>query len=636
MIRLTTALLIPLVVLAAPAQALTLSVGTGAGCDYPTLHDAFVAIRTQPGEHHIHIRTENYATPNGTGYVPAVAQSGVFLEGGYAECTDAAPNNDPGAPVPVFNAAGGAATHALDLWLDGLVGTFQLRRMQITGGDAFNGSDERNNVGGGLMVRGPASVLLGRGLVIQGNGAGRGGGVGLVGGPVNTGSTVAKVDLYITEGAQIMNNSAAAEGGGIYCGGATELGQPSVKRHGTIVLVDGIIGFNQASTGGGFHCYGSVEGGGGFQPRPSAGSAALVIGNQSHAQACGAGNATLDASLPTDAEGYRKLGAADGSNGLLAIVNNTGIHPGLCLSGSYLLGTNNRPRGPSRFRLQNLYVGGQRGEGVNGLFLSDGLQLRVQPSGRTTTCEFFNPLKSCVTFENNAYEAQSGTPLVAASLISDWGLTTAADIELVRATLRDNTAYIALLTQSGGMMKIQSSIFTDNTVLPRTGDTAGTGLFTAHNDGKIRIEHTTIVMDTPLDRFVQLYDSGSAVARASIFSSSVAPAPVSVSVGSGALPSQFSREWCGFFQIASDFASHTQVSDPTSGSFTVLPPSALQLDPVTHAPGPDLVDRCTPSVTHDYHGAEFGSLSYYPTDPPADIGAVENRDDVIFENGLES
>jgi hypothetical protein len=610
------------------ARALTLSVGTGAGCDHATLHDAFVAIRTEPGEHHIHIRTETYATPNGTGYVPAVAQTGVFLEGGYTECTDAAPNGDPGAPVPVFDASGGAATHALDLRLDGLVGTFQLRRMEITGGDAFSGSDERNNVGGGLRVTGPASVLLGRGLVIRNNGAGRGGGVALVGGPVNSGSVIDKVDLYITEGAQVINNGAAAEGGGIYCGGATELGQPSVGRHGTIVFVDGIIGFNDAATGGGFDCHGSVEGGGGLQPRPAAGAAALVIGNNSRSQACGAGNATLDAALATDADGYRPLGAAENSNGLLAIVNNTGIHPGLCLSGSYQLGTTNHPLGASRFRLRNLYVAGQRGEGVNGLFLREGIQLRVQPSGRRTRCEFFNPLASCVMFEDNAFEAQSDPAISPASLVSAYGVDEPADLELVRATARGNMAHTAMLSQSGGLMAIESSVFDDNEVLPWPGSALGTSLFYAYNGGKIRVEHATVLTDAALDRFFYLQGSSTAVARAGIFASSVAPAPANV--GGTAPPAQFTREWCGFFQSTADFASHTVVTDPTSGVFTTLPPGALQLDPLTLAPGDDLVDRCTPSVQHDYHGAGFGSLSYYPTDPPADIGAVENRDDVIF------
>ncbi len=615
------------------ARALTVSVGTGAGCDHPTLHDAFVAIRTLPGEHHIRIRNEIYTTPNGTGYVPAVAQTGVYLEGGYEECTDPAPDGDPGDPVPVFDAAGGAATHALELRLAGLVGTFQLRRMMITGGDAFDGSDERNNAGGGLSIRGPASVLLGRGLVIQGNGAGRGGGVALVGGPVNSGSTVARIDLYIAEGAQIIDNSAAAEGGGIYCGGATELGQPSVNRHGSIVLVDGTIGFNEAATGGGFHCYGSIEGGGGFQPRPSAGGAALVIGNRSHAQACAAGNATLDASLPLDDEGYRPLGASEGGNGLLAIVNNTGIHPGLCLSGSYQLGTTNRPQGASRFRLRNLYVGGQRGVGTTGLTVFEGIQLRVQPSGRHVQCEFFAPLDSCVTLEDNAYEAQPGTSSTSSSLASAFGVGEPADLELVRATVRGNTAHTAMLVQGGGLLQVQSSVFADNVVLPEAGSTAGASLFNANSDGKIRIEHATVLLDTPLDRFFYLQGSSTAVARASIFASSASPAPANI--GGTAAPSQFTREWCGFFQDTSDFATHAVVPDPTSGDFVTIPTAGFELDPETFSPGDTLVDRCTPSVAFDYHGAGFGSLSYYPDDPPADIGAVENRDDVIFADGFE-
>ena len=203
----------------------------------------------------------------------------------------------------------------------------------------------------------------------------------------------------------------------------------------------------------------------------------------------------------------------------------------------------------------------------------------------------------------------------------------------MRATVRGNLAHTAMLSQSGGVTRIESSVFDDNEVLPWPTSTAGTSLVGAYNGGQIRIEHATVLSDTPLDRFFYLHGSSTVAARAGIFASSASPAPTNV--GGTAPPSQFAREWCGFFQDTSDFAAHTVVPDPGSGTFVTIAPAGFELDPVTHAPGDALVDRCTPSVETDYHGNAFGSGVYYPGDPPADIGAVENRDDVIFADGFE-
>ena len=98
----------------------------------------------------------------------------------------------------------------------------------------------------------------------------------------------------------------------------------------------------------------------------------------------------------------------------------------------------------------------------------------------------------------------------------------------------------------------------------------------------------------------------------------------------------FTRRWCGFFQRTSDFASHTQVVDPTLGGFTVLPPGDFGLDPQTFAPGVGLVDWCTTSVVTDFHGNAFGSAQFYPVAVSADIGAVETQLPAdIFSDGFE-
>jgi predicted outer membrane repeat protein len=249
-------------------RAVTLTIGSQAGCTNVTLQSAFDTIRTLSGSHELRIMKGNYAVPDGMIYDPVsgISQSAVFVVGGFTNCADPAPSGDPTADADraVFNGAGGLARSVLDLEIHGRVGTFQMRRIVLRGGDAGNGSNELYNIGGGMAVHGRASVLLGLGTSIKNNAAGRGGGVALVGSPIGSGSVASafKADLYITEGADITQNSAAAEGGGIYCGGADLSGGANVKRHGTIILVDGTINGNSAdcSTAAPVHSLGAHRG----------------------------------------------------------------------------------------------------------------------------------------------------------------------------------------------------------------------------------------------------------------------------------------------------------------------------------------------------------------------------------------
>lgn len=623
-----------LLILSSSVLAGTVSVGSGAGCTYPNLQAAFNALDGVSGTHTFRLRRETFAVPDGASYEPSVSQGGVYIEGGYAECGDAAPGNGSN-DVSIIDGAGGGQAPTLRLLVDGRIGTLQIRRTVIQGGDALSTSNAFNGAGGGIAIRGPASVLLGRGTTVRNNQAVRGGGIALIGGLIA--STVAdKVDLYLDEGASISSNTAQQEGGGIYCGGNTVFGAPtSAPRHGSIIGVDGVIGFNTTGgLGGAFYCHGTVEGGGGFQPRPRANAALLIIGNTtSSGGSCASGNGTLDTTIPPAADGYRPLGAADGENGLVALANNTGSRPGLCLSPSRTIGTDDYPNGPSRFRLQNLVVTGNSGTGTLGLAIArEELRLRVQPSGNRVACSFFSPTP-CVSFTDNEATGSPGTG-ASAYLIESLGT-----LELVRASIRNNHARPALMRNYLGQTFVTSSVIEGNTVelaaasfgTSRAAFEVGSALAGA---GILTVRHSTVVFATPLDRFVHLAnETSTASVRANIFASSVLPAPANV--GGVAPPANFRREWCGFFQRTDDFASHAVTNDPTSGAFQVLATSSYALEPGTFAPGAGLVDWCTKSVALDFHGNAFGSVVYFTTGGPADVGAVENRSDVIFADGFE-
>ncbi|MBK8284447.1 MAG: hypothetical protein IPK97_05950 [Ahniella sp.] len=237
-----------MIVLAAPAGALTLRVGTGTGCTHPDLTSALLAIRTETGTHTIRINKGTYPVPDGMAYLPTVNQTAVFLEGGYADCLAAAPsgNTASDADRAVFDATGGQRRSVLDVHVFGRIGTFQIRRIVLTGGDATDAAPVSDfaKTGGGLMVRGQASVLLGLGTTIRNNAAISGGGVALAGSNIQDVSS-ARVDLFIDEGAEIRNNVATDRGGGIYCGGQNAA--PIFRRPATISAVSCCVMARSAS-----------------------------------------------------------------------------------------------------------------------------------------------------------------------------------------------------------------------------------------------------------------------------------------------------------------------------------------------------------------------------------------------------
>lgn len=638
----------------ASALALDLRVGTGAGCTHATLQSALDALEGQAGLHTVRINKGSYPVADGMVYVPTVNQTGVFLEGGYDSCTAPAPTGDVtvDANRAVFDGAGGARRSVLDLRLFGRVGTFQIRRIVLTGGDATavsTTSDEFES-GGGLIVRGGASVLLGFGASVRGNAAINGGGIALAGTRVVDTGGIARVDLFIDEGAEVSSNiasgvtAASGRGGGIYCGGgnpAPDLG-PDGNRHGTIVLRDGIIGFNQAALGGAFYCRGSLQGGGGLQPAPRDGRAAWIVGNQVGASGlgCAAGDATLDAAIAPGPDGRRTLGAPDGGTGMLAITNNSGSgNPALCLVGSPNVGGTTVTPGSSRFRIQNLYIADQSGSGTLGLAASTLLELDVQPSGDSVACSFFSPTP-CVRMLGNQVASSGGVTSNGQLLTA----TNGAVLNVYRGMIDGNRGRPRLFAAAtGAVLRLWSSIVDDNTVVVgSTSPVDSAALFESLLGATVGVYQTTVVMRTPLDFFFRIgdgIDNGFASAHGSILASTVSPPPANV--GGPAPASRLTREWCGFFQSTADFASHTVANDPTTANFVVLAPSAFNLAAGTYAPqSAGLIDACSaPSYNRDFYGRPFNVQLEPGAAVRADIGAVEAQPavlpDPLFANGFE-
>lgn len=623
-----------------------LRVGTGAGCTHATLQAALTALQNQDGTHNVRINKGVYAVPEGMTYNPTVAQSTILLEGGYTDCGAPAPSGDPNSDADraVFDGAGGSFRSVLDLSLYGEVGSFQMRRIVLRGGDATIVDNPTLNSGGGLIVRGQASVLIGVGTSIRSNAAVNGGGVALAGSNIGSASGYyGRVDFFIDAGAEIRSNTATGRGGGIYCGGDNNDPDftPPGERHGSIVLRDGIIGFNRANEGAAFYCRGSLDGGGGFQPRPLPNTAAWIVGNEivsaGAGVGCAAGFGTLDSVLPVEGDGYRHLGAAANTTGLVAVTSNNGDRtPALCLQGSRPRSAFNDPApvGQSRFRLRNLIIQDQSGSSFLGLSTGDAMDLIVEPSGDGVTCTFFTPTP-CVRFNDNVATGVGGD----SNLL--YGNSNSR-LQVRRALIEANTARGDLvLANNGGNVTLLSSILDDNTVAATASTPSTSALFAARAGGAVDVRNSTVISRSSLSQFYRLGKTsvgdgtGAAFAQSSAFNATVG-APLLVGLEGGAAASQFNRYWCGYFINTSGFAGHTVVNDPATGVFYTAPSFNVATN---YAPSnAALRDRCSQppgTLNRDFYGRAF-NVAFAVGGPLADIGAVEAQlSDFVFSDGFE-
>lgn len=208
-----------LAVLALPVHAATFLVGSGPGCQFPTVQGAVDAARANPGTDTVRIQTGTH-----TAQAIVVTADPLVIEGGYATCGSAGPTgrsvlDGAGGSVDTVLAIGGTGSHVT------------LRHLVIRGGDEVS-----DGFGGGVSTT--AGTLVIEHVEITGNRAGHGGGIYASGGLLVLGDDV-----------RIIGNHASRRGGGIALAGQT------MRAEGR----DLYIGFNDAGSGsgGGISAYSS-------------------------------------------------------------------------------------------------------------------------------------------------------------------------------------------------------------------------------------------------------------------------------------------------------------------------------------------------------------------------------------------
>lgn len=639
--------------LTAPIQALDVHVGGGIGCQYATLQEALDAIEGIGGDHYLRINAGNHTAPNGMVYQPTVNQGFVRLEGGYASCLAGSPsgaaNSDAGRSI--FDASGGFGRSALELQINGRVGSFQIRRVALQGGDALN-SAQRFNHGGGLAVYGQASVLLGAGASVRNNAAGFGGGVALVGSRINLNEPLARIDLYLDEDAEIRNNEAAGFGGGVYCGGATGISSdpPSELRHGSLVHRQGAISNNRSGhDGSAVYCRGSYAGGG-YQPRPRPGALASLTANSGLPGNLNGGRCTvrgtLDLIVAENANFERVYGAEDGSNGLLLVAGNGGHwFTGLCLDGEWGTrgGASPAPTRIPELAIQNLWFSSNLVEArdavsfghTSALTIGPGLHLSLRPSGPGVVCGGAG--SSCVQFDANGPAA--GMPAsVPVNLIHLSGL--GAWLSIHGARITGNSAQDALVDATyGDAIFAQFSSIVDNNVV------TGTEAVLYRADGldsqpttSVLLQHNTLSANQHL-RFFKLVENSVLASQGNVLHAS---SPRLLRFGD-APPGNLRLRYCNYLTTLADagYTGATHIDDGFGALVSVT--GALSFG-ANFTPPLALIDQCrTPQLSTppgpqpDFGGLLFG-FPFAPANPnrTADIGAIEYRPAGVFANGFET
>jgi hypothetical protein len=635
------------------ASALDLRVGTGSGCTHATLQAALTALQGVGGDHTIRINARSYSVPDGMVYAPTMSQGFVRLEGGYANCTATSPSGSPttDAGRSIFDGAGGLLRSVLELQINGLVGSFQMRRIALQGGDATDLQQSRYSAGGGLHVMGQASVLVGSGVSIRNNLARYGGGAALAGSRVFIDTPLARVDFFIDEGAEIRDNSTlgGGHGGGIYCGGSGADGGVDA-RHASIVHRDGRITGNRASVGAALHCVGSYAGGG-WQPRPNPGAVALIANNGSADPLVNFGDdvifATLDLVVdPDPITGDRVLGAIGSTNnGLVLIRNNAGGATGGLRLRNWMTrdGASPAPAEPPRFRLQNiLFIGNRvrhRQDGPSALSMEANARLLLAPSSPSMRCGVLPPLGPCVVFEDNAPTGSIASgdrvPLV---LVRGQG-----QLIIEGAHVRANQAEVHLISaeQPGAFVALRSSIVEGNLV-----GGSDSVLFNAqggpNGPADVFLSHVTVTGNSH-DRYFRIDGNSRGAMQGTVLHN--ADPPRSLRFGS-APAANLTLRWCNYLTFLADsgFTGATHVTDSFGPLVTVTGPLAFD---ATFNPPLALIDRCQPPTTpaasapfatpFDVYGNAFG-FPVAPTNPNrlADLGAVEFRPDALLSDGFEA
>jgi hypothetical protein len=627
------------------SHAANLSVGAGASCTHTTMQAALDAIEGVSGDHAIKIQTGTYLVANGLEYKPTVAQGFVRIEGGYANCADLSPSGDPttDAGRSILDAAGGALRPVLELNIDSSVGSLQMRRIVLQNGDASDGATPRYNAGGGLQVIGNASVLIGRGVSIRNNRAGRGAGVALLGSRVAVNEPIKRADFFITEGAEIRDNAAANIGGGIFCGGALDSSTTGVEsRHASIVHINGSFIGNVGRFGSAIDCTGSYAGGG-YQPKPDLGALIAFLQNRgldNSTVSCTV-RASFDLLVSATPAGTRVYGAADGSNGLPLFVQNQNFGGAAwCVLGyENRGGASPRPAVPLRLQLQNaaflnnttepLFSSGFASAvaldvapiNADGTFF----QLSVQPSALSVDCS--GVASNCVEFSGNQ---AIGFPVADPVALIHGG------VRLRQALIRDNQSNTSLILRrrnsfyqappvdiAGSLIHGNTILGTDPVVLDIDDDSTDAAV-------DLQFSHNTVTNNMHA-RYFRIDSNAIARVTGSVFN-----ANVSRPLRFGSAPgSNLILNGCVHVNSSAD-AGYTDAEKRDDLGPFALSTGALSF-PGNFVPPVVLRDQCRVPLHPDFYG---NNMSFNATNPSVlfrygDLGAVEFYSDNLFQNGFE-
>jgi hypothetical protein len=232
---------------AAHANAAVFLVGSGAGCQFPTIQPAIDAAAANPGPDVVRIANASVWPLTSL----SITGHEVVLDGRFANCTDTNPggnyaqlvgSNTANRPSVITISGGGERR------LRGIQIRDNARGVGEGGAISFNGSGElilgeveiRNNfapIGGAISVRGSGALTLTEETLIESNVANDGGAIALRDSAL----------LYaFTPQIRIANNTATDKGGGVYL---SDLSRAFIASNGYngLAVIDG----NVAADGGG-------------------------------------------------------------------------------------------------------------------------------------------------------------------------------------------------------------------------------------------------------------------------------------------------------------------------------------------------------------------------------------------------
>lgn len=428
--------------LAMPIRASTYSVGSGA-CTHSTVAAALATAAgdATPGPHLIKLQTGEFVVANVSISNP---QQDLTLQGGYAQCGDAAPAAGQRSTLR-STAASGARVLSLSNSVSSDRRTIALQNLTVRGGRNPSGTG-----GGGIFATGKLSLLLQAQTRINDNIAGNGGGVQLL----TLTSDPSDFTLLRLEGdSSIEDNQATGLGGNGYGGGVDCIGGCRV------LLWDGSVSFNTARLAGGAIAVRTDLAS--LAIDPGVGAELVVIGNNTAGRAAFSSDEGFGGAIYSDEAPVS--GTVFGGNTDYAawIFNNTANYGGAFYGAGPQTGTRTAISVMNAFVFNNI----ARSRG-GALYSRNGVEWTFDHQG-TGDCPIIGGRRPCSYFsDNEAQTADGGVGGGVAYLAADSG--SLAGIAHFNRTLfegNSDAAGLAAVAEAvgGSRLNFRRSVFRNNT-----------------------------------------------------------------------------------------------------------------------------------------------------------------------------